>query len=287
MDTALQAAGSYERNAIHNFFIDVTLPIITQIGDQFAVIGTGTLFKIAGFRFLITANHIADDFPVEQWAFPSAHDTGTLQTFGCGDLIRPNDDAYDVCVLQLLEPEVIEILDRGWRFLTLDNVWIPDHSAQAVYLSGFPSIRAKWDGEKLSGRMFVVPTTYYLEPPASVQYSDSPVKRGVDFFLEFKKSANELTGEDISNEKMQGTSGCSIWAYREQGWGDPYSVWTPEVPLKVIGVQSRYLKNEYLRGKSWGTVLRLLSLLGGPVSEEARMAMKQMLHRMGYPEVDD
>jgi hypothetical protein len=232
VDSALQAASDHEKNALRNFFIEVTLPIIAEVKDQFAIIGTGTLFKIAGRKFLITARHILDDFKVEQWAFPTAPDTGTLQLFGAGELITPNEDSLDICVLELRDTEAIKLLERRWRFLSLENVWLPDRSADAVFLSGFPSARAKWDGKQLRGRMFVVPTTYYPQPPASAKNSDSPVKPGVDFFLEFKKGINELTGEDISNVAMQGTSGCSIWAYRKRGWA-PYTVWSPDVPLKL------------------------------------------------------
>lgn len=176
MDNDLKAANEAEQTAIHNFLIDVTIPIITKIDDQYVVIGTGTLFRVAGRRFLITTAHTAEDYPdMAEWAFPTAHDTGTLQTFGKAELIRPKEEGFDVCALELYEPAAIDIIEKGWRWLTLDDVWLPDFSAQTVYLAGFPSIRAKWDGQTLRGRMFVVPTTYYTEPPASAGNSDSPV----------------------------------------------------------------------------------------------------------------
>ena len=41
-----------ERAAIEQFLVQVTVPIIARVSGLFAVIGTGTLFTIAGRYFL-------------------------------------------------------------------------------------------------------------------------------------------------------------------------------------------------------------------------------------------
>lgn len=188
----------------------------------------------------------------------------------------------DICVYELKQPEAIAILENGWRFLTLDDVRLPDHSSDTYYLSGYPDARAIWDGTKLNARMFLVPTRLLLEAPASTKYSDCPLRRGVDFFLDFTKGINELTMEDISNVKMYGTSGCSIWGYRKQGWGDKREFWNPKLALKVMGIQSRALNGDYLRAKSWGAVLRTLDALDDPISTEAKARMREILVKLGY-----
>ena len=187
--------------------------------------------------------------------------------------------AADVCIFELKEAEAIQEIERNWRFLTLANVWIPDLLAETVFLSGFPSVRANWDGATLRGRMFLVPTTIIPKSPLSAKDSDSPVQPGVDFFLEFKRGTNDLTGEDVSNVAMQGVSGCSIWAFRKRGW-ESHSIWSPEAVLKVIGVQSRCLPGDYFRAKSWGVVLRLLMKLDDEIRREVEAVVGRILTRL-------
>jgi hypothetical protein len=55
MDFDSIGANKSEKAAIHDFFIHVNLPILIQEGEKFGIIATGTLFKIAGRSFLITA----------------------------------------------------------------------------------------------------------------------------------------------------------------------------------------------------------------------------------------
>jgi hypothetical protein len=266
-------ASEHENNALHNFFIQVSLPIITTEGDQFFIIGTGTLFKIAGRHFLITAAHILDDFHSERWAFPTGPHSGEIRTFGAAEFTRTTDESADICIVELKDPDAIAMLEREWRFLTLDNIWLPDLSAQAVFLSGFPSVRAKYADGNLRGRLFVVRSTYNTDRPEPK--GAPPLKRGVDFFIHYQNRVNELTGENIADVQIQGTSGCSIWAYKEQGWVAS-TVWTPETALRVIGIQSAYVKNQYLRAKSWGAVLLIL----GNMDPQLRGAVAGVVERI-------
>lgn len=55
MDKAADAEKEYEQDAIQHYLIDTTMPIIVRDSDRFFIGGTGTLFKIAERRFLITA----------------------------------------------------------------------------------------------------------------------------------------------------------------------------------------------------------------------------------------
>ena len=128
----------YERWAIHEFFLRVTLPILFRKDEHVGIIGNGTLFKIAGRSFLITAGHIMDDYPVADWAFPAHPRKGRSRGISTGAYVRPPDPVLDVCVVELQNPEVVATLDKNWKFLTLNNVWLPDLSANAILLAGYP-----------------------------------------------------------------------------------------------------------------------------------------------------
>lgn len=92
--------------------------------------------------------------------------------------------------------------------------------------------------------------------------------KGIDFFIQYKNPViNELTNEDISGVGIHGVSGSSIWAFRRNGW-DKNAFWSPDKALRVIGVQSAYLQNDYLRAHSWGSVLTILMALDAEIRAE-------------------
>lgn len=250
MATEAIGVSAYERAAIHDFFIHTTMPILIQEGDQFGIIATGTLFKIAEKSFLVTAAHTMDEFHSSRWCFPTHPRKGKIYTLGVGDYVRPSEPGLDVCVVELKDPEVIATLDLNWRFLTLNNVWLPDSSADAVLLAGYPSRRSHFVDDNLQGRVFILRQKMRDEVPAEASTSAEPLIGGIDFFIDYRDAVNEYTGENISRVHIGGMSGCSIWAYRERGWAS-HTFWSPEASLRVIGIQSAFLENKYLRAKSW------------------------------------
>jgi hypothetical protein len=283
MDSNSFALAEHERSAIRDFLIQVTIPIIIAEGDRFGIAGTGTLFKIANRRFLVTAAHIIDGYQPSGWGFGTSYSHGPIMSIGSAEVFRSNDDAVDICVAELKDSRAIADLEAGWRFLTLDNVWLPDLSSDAALLCGYPSAKAQYDGRNLHGRLLLCRSNLLPKPP-NLKDSD-PRQKGVDFFIGFENPINEITGEDVSRLEIQGVSGSSLWAYRRRGW-DTKTLWSPEHVLKVVGVQSAYMQNEYLRGKSWGTVLRMLTELDDPIRGEARARMDEMLRLMGYKNDD-
>jgi hypothetical protein len=260
-------ADEAEKSAIHDFFIHSQMPILVGDGERFGIVGTSTLFKIAGRSFLVTAAHILDDHPPGTWCCPSHPRKGQIYTIGTAELVRPIDESFDVCVVELKDPNVVAMLDKNWRFLTLNNVWLPDLSADAILVAGYPSVRAPFEDNNLSGKIFIVRQKYRNDVPPEVENSTDPLTKGIDFFIEYENAVNEYTGEDISSVRIGGMSGCSVWAYRKIGWA-AHSFWSPEVCLRVIGIQSAYLQNAYLRAKSWGAVLNILAALDKDIQIE-------------------
>ncbi len=281
MDFDSIGADESEKAAIHDFFIHATLPILIQEGSKFGIIATGTLFKIAGRSFLITAAHTMESYHPENWAFPTHPRKGTIHTIGVADYVKPSDASLDVCVIELKDPAVIAMLDANWRFLTLKNVWLPDLSADAVLLAGYPSARTKFEDANLHGKIFIVRQKYRDGVPPEVEHSSDPLTKGIDFFIEYQDAINEYTGENISSVHVGGMSGCSVWAYRRRGWAS-HSFWSAEVPLRVIGIQSAFVRNNYLRAKSWGAVLATLSLLDGEIREEVRLFIERFIALTGH-----
>ncbi|MGM4927672.1 hypothetical protein [Tardiphaga sp. 619_E2_N8_5] len=269
-----------EKRAIHDFFISVTLPILIHQDDQFGIAATATLFKIAGRHFLVTAAHTYEDYHPGTWHFPSHPRKGRIHTIGLAEYIQPasDTDALDFAVLELRDSAALAILEENWRFLTLDNVWLPDYSADAVLVAGYPSVRATFEDENLRAKIFILRQKYRIETPQSALAHG--LTKGVDFFIDYQDAVNEYTGEVVSAVSVKGMSGCSIWAYRKRGWIER-SFWSAEVPLKIIGIQSSEMQGDYLRAKSWGAVIRMLQLLDPDVRDEAERAAQLILSKLG------
>jgi len=268
-----------EKRAIHDFFISVTLPILIEETGQFGIAATGTLFKIAGRHFLVTAAHTYASFHPDSWHFPSHPRKGAIHTIGMAEYIQPgsNTGALDIAVLELKDPEAIAVLEMNWRFLTLENVWLPDYSADAVLLAGYPSVRTKFENDNLHARIFILRQKFRTEVPESALWHG--LTNGVDFFVDYQDAVNEYTGEEVSAVSIVGMSGCSVWGYRKRGWVK-HGFWSPEVCLKVIGIQSAESQGNYLRAKSWGTIIRMLQLLDPDIKAEAERAATDILAKL-------
>jgi hypothetical protein len=193
---------------------------------------------------------------------------------------RPIDENADFSVIELTDPALIEVLELNYGFLTLENIWLPDLSADAIYIAGYPSERTRRYEKKVKGNLFVFRSQFRHDTPEAALRSEDAVTKGVDFFVAHRNGRNELTGEDVSREGLYGMSGCSVWGYREIGWAG-YSVWSPEAVMRVIGVQSSFAKNEYIRAKSWGAILRLLGSIDEQMGAEVKRVAGKMLTRLG------
>jgi hypothetical protein len=268
-----------EKRAIHDFFISVTLPILIQQDGQFGIAATGTLFKIAGRHFLVTAAHTYETYHPDSWHFPSHPRKGAIQTLGLAEYIQPgsNTDALDIAAVELRDPGSIAMLEKNWRFLNLDNIWLPDYSADAVLVAGYPSARTKFEKDNLHAKIFILRQKFRTETPESALRHG--LTSGVDFFVDYQDAVNEYTGEEVSAVSVKGMSGCSVWGYRKRGWAKS-GLWHPEVPLRVIGIQSAEKPGDYLRAKSWGAIIRMLQLLDPEIQAEAERTAEAILAKL-------
>jgi hypothetical protein len=93
-----------ERQAIEQLLVNVTPPIIVQDKDRFGIVGTATLFTIQERPFLITAGHLIVDYSVNRWAYSEHPGGGPIHTLGALNHYRPNNEQYDVAVVEILDP---------------------------------------------------------------------------------------------------------------------------------------------------------------------------------------
>jgi hypothetical protein len=237
--------------ALGAFAASVAVPIVYDHeqggGDQ---VGTGTLLTVDGRFFLVTAAHLFKDCDPGRFAIASANTT-LMWSIGRCNLLLPTNDAFDVAVVELLEEATIERAKASWKILTLANTGLASQEGVFV-LCGFPSERTVRTGDMIRGSRIIAFTNRISEVPAD---AEQPVHPALDLFFHYDEEAIQITGTAIATPNLRGCSGTSIWEYREpQG----VSFWTPEQCLRIIGVQSAWLKGKYFRAKSWAAVLEIM-----------------------------
>ena len=249
-------------SAIEQFLSTVTVPVLLGNTEQGVVPhGTGTFFEIGGCSFLILAGHLLDDIKLADLAVPVGLHGIHVQTLGRFEVLRPTDKNLDVAALELKDPDLVSRFHLGWRFLGLSNVAMPSEDG-AFILCGYPASVTVKKGDLLGGRLFSF-YTERLEPrPALASFRDRPYDPQIDLFFKYGESGMLVsTGADGDTPMLPGASGASVWEWREpEGKG----LWTPEVALKVVAVQSSWSREtkKWFRATGWQVVFNTLRLAG-------------------------
>jgi hypothetical protein len=210
-----------------------------------------------GRHFIVTAAHIlktdeddplSPDIDLTTIAYPTGRSNASLHTLGLFDIHRPSPPSYvDVTVLELKEPQTVMTLTTGWRFLTFDEVAPFPYNARFI-LSGFPLEGVRWDGQNV-GQNFLTLTTDLLHYVPQVRVPEPATDR----FFYLQDEGQLLDGTWRSIPKLQGLSGASLWAYVE-----PNGLWSASKALKIVAVQSSYLKGKWMRCTDWEAVRYIL-----------------------------
>jgi hypothetical protein len=208
------------------------------------------LFEINERLFLISAAHIFDHVDPSHFAIPNPSTTQS-HTLGPFNLYRPDDANIDIAIVELLGRDTIAHSRESWHVLTLANIH-PASSDGIFVLSGYPGERAKRRGEGIGGSLL---TTYSQRLAEIPEDATPPIDPQIDLFFQYSSETVTRTGETIRAPDLRGTSGASVWECREL---DNNAMWTPEQCLKVVGIQSSFLRGRYFRAKSWAPILTVL-----------------------------
>ncbi|MEP6828055.1 MAG: hypothetical protein ABJA10_08265 [Aestuariivirga sp.] len=241
--------------AVEKFALKVTVPIFSATNDIVDLVGTGTFFKAKNRHFLITAAHIFEDIKPADLAIPQSN-TGKrpIHLIGDSSLWTPSNDyikTVDIAIVEIQSDETINIIESGWQSLTLDNVASPSPHGRYL-LCGFPSKKARKDGEDFVGQMVLVISERLDKIPPNAA---KPVDENIDLFFLYGNVAFNIDGEKVSIPILKGASGASVWQIQKQ---EGVKFWTPENSLKVVGIQSSALHGEFFRAKDWSYVRQML-----------------------------
>ena len=260
-----------EAEAIERFALHVTVPIFLEVADSGGLLATGTLFKVAGRSFLITARHIFDRVPdLTKLAYPENPLRGGLFTLGSFTILRPNEAHIDVAAIELKSVETIMRLEANWQFLSLANVAAASVNTGegAFFVSGYPESLTKNEDGWTKGKLVTAYTQRLAAVPAEAK---QPVIPAIDLFFDYSREATSVTGKVIKTPELPGVSGASIWELR------PVSgVWAPETATRVIGIQSAYFHSKYIRAKSWWAVAKVFDQADDDLAKAVRLKLSEI-----------
>ncbi|WP_145978870.1 hypothetical protein [Pseudomonas mosselii] len=260
-----------EADIVHRFVMSVTIPILHELGDAAALLATGTLFKIAGRSFIITARHVFDEVSdLTLLAYPENPLKGSLHTFGDMAIYKPKEEHIDVAVIELLDPETLRRLHAGWQFLELKNVGIPSKNLDdgSVFVGGYPQSLTDLQDGWTTGAFL---TAYTQRIPDTPSGALEPVCEDLDMFFDYGHLAHTLTGEPITTPVLKGVSGGSIWEMVEP----TSTVWSPDQNVRVIGVQSSFRHSDFIRAKNWWAVAAVLEEVDEGLAAEVHAKLNQ------------
>lgn len=247
------------------------VPIVVANPPSIHLLGTGSLFEIAGDFFVVTAAHVIK-LAYEKGKTLGISDDGTSfialggEWFVSAPVQRDGvEDPFDVAVYRL-PGRAVERL-RAKRFLRRADIEFDEHSPTAVFaVFGFPglwSMGGGGDGETLR-----------LKALEYVTYASSATGRtliGFDSKYHFllDGTAKQVALPDGSPmvfrhrdgaaatfpRDLRGISGCAVWVLGDLAV--PVDEWRP---AQVVAVQTGvYQDSEVIRATRWVAVTTLLN----------------------------
>lgn len=241
-----------EQDAVHQFVTACTIPLIEEDNTRTAVLGTGTLLRVAGRGFLVSTSHTFKDFDPERVGIPVEVVGGrqVLRTLnGCQRHYWP-DDGLDVTVVEFPVGEFLDSLHAVHQFLTPDN--LAKHGARfdQYFILGYPAAAAVSSGRAIMPNVVEIVTTPY---GGAAKAPDFQPDR--EFLLQYGEYGWTDSGERRDTIALNGMSGAAVWGIR--AGSEVPGLWSPGQAVQIVGVQHACLKSEYIRCHYWWLVARM------------------------------
>jgi hypothetical protein len=236
-----------------------TVPILIENGPAPLQSGTGTLFQVAGAKFIVTARHVLDEAQNDSrslWSFdptsagPFMQLRGDWAGFG---------EPCDVVILKLHDTSIERFALK--HFLTLgevDSSHSPNDSS-AYFLYGFP---LEWTSANTKTKTVGGKPLSFL---VNCYDGDTETLRGFDprvhFALAFSRrdvvDLDGLDGADLPRY-YGGISGAGVWKVWGRGQHGPdIRGWT-SARAKLVAVQTGVYGDSVAKATRWDFVRQLL-----------------------------
>lgn len=256
----------YQQKAIQEWMARTVIPLLyDDPSGQLDSYGSGVLIESNGNVLFATARHNLF-FPDQTTrreltrlaiSVPDREDPGKnhpVFTLGPFDLLWPSNsqgEDIDVALLHLKDQDIIAALRKSWNVVDRSKAVAAPLQGSFV-LSGYPSDRVRVTSQGICGSLNTIYTERMLQNP---QNATQPVDSDYDLFFHYDLNATDLEGNVVKTPAAPGMSGSVVWElYRTDD-----EVWAPEKVLKMVAIQSSWLKGNFVRAKSWAYVEHILN----------------------------
>jgi hypothetical protein len=132
-----------EKDAIDRYLAATMIPLVQEHGDEVAVLGTATLFRVRHRVFLVTAAHSFEDFDPNEVGIPAMTADGRRAFLTLNDCRRyyfdDPDSELDVSVIEVLSDKLCADLERtAYSFLGPEDVAPHVAGFDRYMIAGFP-----------------------------------------------------------------------------------------------------------------------------------------------------
>jgi hypothetical protein len=252
--------------ALMPLFTKCVVPIYGDHNGVPIQCGTGTLFRVAGYSFLVSACHVTNLARRDVQLYISDAVPGARGIALEGNLHSENN--LDVSVWHLAPQVVAELPNR--QFLTIHHADRADLRVTRgwYYVHGYPNCWSdpRPDEQKTTVKAFTYGTTLYQGDTGTFEGYDPKLH----VLLTAPKDGNVDShgAETEIPASLKGISGSSIWqAYYE---GLPSRSWTADDAVVVAVQTGVYRGGTVVRGTRWWIIEKILSKnypgLAGPLS---------------------
>lgn len=262
-----------QHEALNEYRLRFTVPLLSETADGPDILGTGTLFTHEGRFFIVTADHVFRSKPgiagsplIDRSMVHVPREprrVGEPMT-GVAMLGRhalhhfTGSPDVDVVVVELLDPAIVADLRNGWEFLPFSQAEDVAETDDRFVITGFMHHGVRYNARRntLSQQMLNLETDRLHYTPAL-----RTLVPEFDVFLHFQNDGMTVDGVQRSVKTLVGLSGGPIWALREVADGD---LWTPSMAMRIVAVQSGQdiQAKTWARGFRWSAVLRILRSAG-------------------------
>jgi len=246
--------------AISKFIEKSTIPIIayrddTETGERIAGIhGTGTLFKFLRKYFLLSASHVLeqiDQRSEKNIGIPIDKDKPDLITLQNCKIYTFNDkEIREKCDFGIigLTNELGKSLEQNYYFLNESNITFRIYEKMPIIITGYIN---KWTKFDKDNNTLYSPTPFKLmsrRKASQKNYNEYDPR--IHILAEYGETLF-LGGDENkripAEQELKGISGSSMWTIED----DTSNIWSAEKCVKVIGIQSAFMKEEYIKGTKW------------------------------------
>jgi hypothetical protein len=258
-----------EFNAVKQFLIRSTVPLVYESSDVAGIQGTGCLFEQSGNLYFVTAGHVLEGLNPDTLGIPLRQIDSEIFTLGEGLMGWSKNDKFDVGAYRIDDKSFAMQLRQSYTVLSNSNVG-PTAIEGRYIIPGYPRATIKRVGNTLQpADLTQVHTGAY-----DGEVIDNRASH--DLFFKWGKEAESLWGHKAETPSLKGISGAPVWLLTE----NQNAIWSPEGSLCLVGLQvSCDPYDRYIRALSWPVVAAALDELKPVDSAFAA----QPINREGMP----